>query len=152
MAGNVKPVPEGYHSVTPYLIVNGAVNALEFYKKVFGATEKFRMPMADGRLGHAEIVIGDSVIMLADEHPERGYLGPHARGGTPVSIMLYVEDVDAVAPRFVASGGKVLQPVKDQFYGDRSGTFEDPFGHQWTIGTHKEDLTMEEMEQRAPKG
>ena len=114
--------------------------------------EKFRMPMADGRLGHAEIVVGDSVIMLADEHPERGYLGPQARGGTAVSIMLYVEDVDTVARRFMQAGGKVLQEVKDQFYGDRSGTFEDPFGHQWTIGTHKEDLTPEEMERRAPKG
>jgi PhnB protein len=152
MSGNVKPIPEGYRSVTPYLIINGAAKAIEFYKKVFGATEKFRMPMADGRLGHAEIVIGDSVIMLADEHPEHGYMGPHARGGTPVGMMLYVDDVDAVAPRFVASGGKVLQPVKDQFYGDRSGTFEDPFGHQWTISTHKEDLTPEEMERRAPKG
>jgi len=152
MAGNVKPIPEGYHSVTPYLIIKGAANAIEFYKKVFGATEKFRMPMADGRLGHAEIVIGDSVIMLADEHPERGYLSPQARGGTPVSMMLYVDDVDTVARRFVQAGGKVLQEVKDQFYGDRSGTFEDPFGHQWTVGTHKEDLTMEEMERRAPKG
>ena len=152
MAGNVKPIPQGYHSVTPYLIIKGAANAIEFYKKVFGATEKFRMPMADGRLGHAEIVVGDSVIMLADEHPERGYLGPQARGGTAVSIMLYVEDVDTVARRFVQAGGKVLQEVKDQFYGDRSGTFEDPFGHQLTIGTHKEDLTPEEMERRAPKG
>ncbi len=152
MAGNVKPIPEGYHSVTPYLIIQGAAKAIEFYKSVFGATEKFRMPMDDGRLGHAEIVIGDSVVMMADEHPERGYVGPRARGGTPVSMMVYVEDVDAVARRFVQAGGKVLQEVKDQFYGDRSGTFEDPFGHQWTIGTHKEDLTAEEMERRAPRG
>lgn len=152
MAGNVKPIPEGYHSVTPYLIIQGAAQAIEFYKSVFGATEKFRMPMDDGRLGHAEIVIGDSVVMMADEHPERGYVGPRARGGTPVSMMVYVEDVDAVARRFVQAGGKVLQEVKDQFYGDRSGTFEDPFGHQWTIGTHKEDLTAEEMERRAPRG
>ena len=152
MAGNVKPIPEGYHSVTPYLIIKGAAKAIEFYKKVFGATEKFRMPMADGRLGHAEIQVGDSMIMLADEHPERGYLGPQARGGTPVSMMLYVEDVDTVARKFVQAGGKVLQEVKDQFYGDRSGTFEDPFGHQWTVSTHKEDLTPEEMERRAPKG
>jgi PhnB protein len=152
MAGNVKPIPQGYHSVTPYLVIKGAAKAIEFYKNVFGATEKMRMPMPDGRLGHAEIVVGDSVIMLADEHPERGYLGPQARGGTPVSMMLFVEDVDTVARRFVQAGGKVLQEVKDQFYGDRSGTFEDPFGHQWTVGTHKEDLTPEEMERRAPKG
>jgi PhnB protein len=152
MAGNVKPIPEGYHSVTPYLVMRGAADAIDFYKKAFGATEKYRMTMADGRLGHAEIMIGDSVIMLADEHPEMGYRGPHSYGGTPVSMMVYVEDVDAVAPRFVAAGGKVLRAVQDQFYGDRSGSFEDPFGHQWTIGTHKEDLTPEELARRAPKG
>jgi PhnB protein len=152
MAGNVKPIPEGYHSVTPYLIIDGAAKAIEFYKKVFRATEKLRMPMPDGRIGHAEIVVGDSVIMLADEHPERGYRSPKARGGTSVGLMLYVEDVDAVASRFVEAGGKVLNEVKDQFYGDRSGNFEDPFGHQWTVGTHKEDLTAEEVARRAPKG
>ena len=152
MPGNVKPIPAGYHSVTPYLVINGAAAAIDFYKKVFGATEKYRMPMPNGRLGHAEITIGDSVIMMADEHPEQGFRGPKSYGGTPVGIMLYVEDVDAVAPKFVAAGGKVLRAVQDQFYGDRSGTFEDPFGHQWTIGTHKEDLTPEEIERRAPKG
>src|SRR5437773_835353 len=106
MAGKVKPIPEGYHSVTPYLIIMGAAKALDFYRNVLGATEKFRMPMADGRIGHAEIVIGDSIIMLADEFPERGSLGPQSRGGSSVGIMLYVEDVDAVAPRFVSAGGK----------------------------------------------
>ena len=151
MAGKVKPIPEGYHSITPYLVMSGAVNALEFYKKVFGATELLRMPMADGRLGHAEIRIGDSVIMMADEHPEMGYRGPKSYGGTPVSIMVYVEDVDAVSEKFVAAGGKVQRAVQNQFYGDRSGTFEDPFGHVWTIATHVEDLSPEEMERRAPK-
>jgi PhnB protein len=152
MAGNVKPIPEGYHSVTPYLTIKGAAGAIDFYKKVFGAKEKFRMPMPDGRIAHAEIIIGDSVIMMGDEHPEMGQLSPQSRGGSSVGLMVYVEDVDAVAPQFVAAGGKVLRAVQDQFYGDRSGTFEDPFGHQWTIGTHKEDLTPEEIARRAPKG
>jgi PhnB protein len=152
MAGKVNPIPETYGSVTPYLIISGAAKALEFYKNVFGATEMMRMPMPDGRLGHAEIRIGDSVIMMADEHPEMGYRSPKSYGGSPVGIMLYVEDVDAVAKKFVAAGGKVQREVQNQFYGDRSGTFEDPFGHVWTIGTHIEDLTPEEMERRAPKG
>jgi len=151
MAGNVKPIPEGYHSVTPYLVIDGAAAAIEFYKKVFGATEKYRMTMPNGRLGHAEITNGDSVVMLADEHPEQGHRGPKSLGGTAVGLMVYVENVDSVAPNFVANGGKILRPVQDQFYGDRSGTFEDPFGHQWTVGTHKEDLTPEEIERRAPK-
>jgi PhnB protein len=151
MAGNVKPIPEGYHSVTPYLVIDGAAAAIDFYKKVFGATEKYRMTMPNGRLGHAEITIGDSVVMLADEHPEQGHRGPKSLGGTPVGLMVYVENVDSVAAKFVANGGKILRPVQDQFYGDRSGTFEDPFGHQWTVGTHKEDLTPEEIERRAPK-
>src|SRR5262245_7074187 len=120
MAGHVKRIPEGYQSVPLSLVIKGAAKAIEFYKNVFGATEEVRMPMPDGRLGHAEIVVGDSGIMLADEHPERGYLGPQARGGTPVSMMLFVEDVATVARRFVQAGGKLLQEVKDQFYGDRS--------------------------------
>ena len=152
MAGNVKPIPEGYHSITPYLYIKGAANALEFYKKVFGGTEKYRMTMEDGRLGHAEIKIGDSVIMMADEYPERNVRGPQSLGGTSVGLMVFVEDVDAVANRFVAAGGKVERPVQDQFYGDRSGTFADPFGHTWTIATHKEDLSPQEIERRAPKG
>jgi PhnB protein len=144
----VKPIPEGYHSVTPYLIVRGAERALEFYKKAFGATELMRFPAAEGKIGHAEIKIGDSPIMLADEFPDMGYRSPQSVGGTPVSIMLYVEDVDAVAKRAVAAGAKEQRPVKDQFYGDRSGTFEDPFGHVWNIATHKEDLSIEEVRRR----
>lgn len=144
-----KSVPDGYHTATPYLIINGAAAALKFYKEAFGATELFRMDAPGGKIGHAEIKIGDSPIMLADEYPDMGYRGPQAIGGTPVSIMLYVEDVDAVFNRTVAAGGKVKQPVKDQFYGDRSGTLEDPFGHVWTIATHKEDLTPEEIGKRA---
>jgi PhnB protein len=145
----VKPVPDGYHSVTPYLIISGAAAALEFYKKSFGATELLRMDAPGGKIAHAEIKIGDSPIMLADEHPDMGYRSPQAIGGTPVSIMIYVEDVDAVFNRTVAAGAKVRQPVKDQFYGDRSGAVEDPFGHVWTIATHKEDLTPEEIGRRA---
>jgi PhnB protein len=144
----VKPIPDGYHSVTPYLIVNGAASAIEFYKKAFGATEILRFPGPDGKIGHAEIKIGDSPIMLADENPQMLARSPKAYGGTPVSIMLYIKDVDATASQAVAAGAKVLRPVKDQFYGDRSGTFEDPFGHMWTISTHKEDVSMEEMNRR----
>lgn len=145
----VKPVPDGYHSVTPYLIISGAAAALEFYKKAFGATELLRMDAPGGKIGHAEIKIGDSPIMLADEHLDMGYRSPQAIGGTPVNIMIYVEDVDVVFNRTIAAGAKVKQPVKDQFYGDRSGTVEDPFGHVWTIATHKEDLTPEEIGKRA---
>jgi PhnB protein len=150
----VKPIPEGYHSVTPYLIVSGAAAALDFYKKAFGATELFRMPMPDGKIGHAEIRIGDSHIMLADEpqneiHRQIGYRAPKSLGGTTTGIMLYVEDVDAMAKQAVAAGAKEVRPVLDQFYGDRSGTFVDPFGHVWTIGTHKEDVSSEEMQRRA---
>jgi PhnB protein len=145
----VKAIPEGYHSVTPYLIVKGAAEAIEFYKAALGATELFRMQSPGGQIGHAEIKIGDSQIMLADEHPDMGYVGPQTLGGSPVSLMVYVEDVDAVAARTRAAGAKVLREVQDQFYGDRSGTFQDPFGHVWTISTHKEDLTPEEMDRRA---
>ena len=148
MATAVKPIPEGYHSATPYLIVNGGANAIEFYKKAFGAKEIMRMPRPDGKIGHAEIKIGDSPIMLADEVPEMGHRSPQSLGGTPVSIMLYVEDVDAVAGKATAAGAKVLRPVENQFYGDRSGTFSDPFGHQWHISTHKEDVSPEEMKKR----
>jgi PhnB protein len=144
----VKPIPEGYHSVTPYLIVDGAADAIEYYKKAFGATELFRMPMPGGKIGHAELKIGDSPIMLADEHPDMGYKSPMSWGGSPVSLMLYVDDVDAVFKQAIAAGGKEQRAVQDQFYGDRSGTFADPFGHVWTVSTHKEDVSMEEMEQR----
>ena len=148
MAGKVKPIPDGYHTATPYLILQGAAAALDFYKKTFRATEIMRMALPDGRIGHAEIRIGDSVIMLADEVPEMGYRGPKALGGSPVRLMLYVEDVDAVVARAVAAGAKITQPVQDKFYGDRNGVIEDPFGHVWTISTHKEDVPPEEMDKR----
>jgi PhnB protein len=147
--GKAKSVPDGYHSVTPYLIIDGAARALDYYKRVFGATERMRMPGPDGKIGHAEISIGDSVIMMADEHVEMGARAPRAFGGTAVSIMLYVNDVDATVKAAVAEGAKLLQPVEDKFYGDRAGTIEDPFGHQWHIGTHKEDVPPEELKRRA---
>lgn len=149
MAGKVKPIPEGYHTATPYLIVNGAANAIEFYKKAFGAKELFRMVQPDGKIGHAEIRIGDSAIMLADEVSERGYRSPQSLGGSPVSIHLYVEDVDAVFNQAVAAGAKVQRPVQDQFYGDRAGGVVDPFGHVWHLSTHKEDVAPEELKKRA---
>ena len=149
MASKVKPIPEGYHTATPYLIVRDAAGALEFYKKAFGATELFRMAGPGGKVMHAEIQIGDSRLMLADEFPEMGYRGPQALGGSPVGICLYVEDVDALAARATAAGAKVRRPVQDQFYGDRSGTFEDPYGHVWTLATHIEDLTPEQIHERA---
>jgi PhnB protein len=145
----VQPIPAGYHTVTPYLIVKGGVKALEFYKRAFGARELFRMAGPDGKIGHAEIQIGDSPIMLADEFPEMGAVSPQTLGGTPAFIVLYVEDVDARFQQAIAAGGKALRPVKDQFYGDRSGTLLDPFGHQWTIATHLEDVSSEEMQRRA---
>jgi PhnB protein len=144
----VKPIPDGYHTVTPYLVVQGASKALDFYKKAFGATELFRMPGPGGKVMHAEIKIGDSPVMLADEFPEMDARGPQALGGTPVGLMIYCEDVDAVFDRAVTAGAKVLRPVVDQFYGDRSGTLSDPFGHKWTIATHKEDVPMAEMQRR----
>ena len=145
----VKPIPEGYHSVTPYLIIKGAADAIEFYKKAFGATELFRFPAPDGKIGHAEIKIGDSPIMLADEFAEMGYKGPQALGGSPVSLMIYLEDVDTVFNRAVEAGASVKEAVQDKFYGDRTGTLTDPFGHLWHVATHKEDDSMEEMEERA---
>jgi PhnB protein len=144
-----KPIPEGYHSVTPYLIIRGAAAAIEFYTKAFGATELFRFPAPDGKIGHAEIKIGDSPIMLADEYPDMGYKGPQTLGGSPVSLMIYVDDVDTVFDRAVAAGAKTREAVSDKFYGDRIGTLEDPFGHVWHVSTHKEDVSVEEMERRA---
>jgi len=144
---NVKPIPDGYHSVTPYLIINGATKALDFYKKAFGATEMFRMEH-EGKIGHAEIKIGDSPVMLADEQPAMGYVGPEKLGNSPVSLMIYVEDVDKVYKQAISSGGTELKAVQDQFYGDRSGTLKDPFGHVWHIATHKEDVSPAEMEKR----
>jgi len=143
-----KPLPAGFHSVTPYLMVRGAARAIEFYKKAFGANEIMRLPDPGGNIAHAEIRIGDSVIMLADEAPERGNRAPPTVGGTPMYVALYVDDVDAVARQAVAGGAKLLIPVTDQFYGDRSGRLEDPFGHIWIVATHKEDMTPEEMQRR----
>jgi len=145
---NVKPIPEGYHSVTPYLIINGAGDAIDFYKKAFGATELFRMPAPEGKIGHAEIKIGDSPIMLADESLEMGYKSATTLSGSPVSLMIYVEDVDKVYNQAIAAGGTEVKGVQDQFYGDRSGTLKDPYGHVWHIATHKEDVTPEEMDKR----
>jgi PhnB protein len=145
----VKPIPEGYHSVTPYLIVGGGGDAIEFYKKAFGAVELFRFPSPDGKIGHAEIKIGDSPIMLADEYPDMGYNGPQTIGGSPVSLMIYVDDVDTVFNQAVTAGATVKEALQDKFYGDRIGTVIDPFGHRWHLATHKEDVSMEEMQRRA---
>ncbi len=145
----VKPIPEGYHSVTPYLIIEGAGEAIEFYKKAFGAKELFRFPTPDGKVGHAEMKIGDSPIMLADAYPAMGYNDPKSLGGSPVSLMIYVEDVDTVFNQAVQSGATVKEVLTDKFYGDRSGSVIDPFGHVWHVATHKEDVSMEEMEERA---
>ena len=146
---NVAPIPEGYHKVTPYLIVDGAAKAIDFYKKVFGATEKMRMPSPGGKVGHAELTLGDSMIMLADEHPEMGARAPHAYSGSPVSLMVYVPDVDATVTTAVAGGAKIVRKVENQFYGDRMGTIEDPFGHRWYVATHVEDVPPDEMAKRA---
>jgi PhnB protein len=144
----VRPVPQGYRTVTPYLIVRGAAQAIDFYQRAFGATEVMRLADPGGKVGHAEIKVGDSPVMLADEFPEMQIIGPQTLGGSPVILLIYVEDVDARFARAVAAGATVLRPVKDQFYGDRSGTLKDPFGHVWTLATHKEDVSPEEMTRR----
>jgi PhnB protein len=143
------PIPKGYHAVTPYLSVHGAADAIAFYKKAFGAKEVMRMPGPGGTIGHAEVQIGGSRIMLADESPEINFRSPRAIGGTPVTIHLYVEDVDKVAKKAVAAGAKLLRPVAEQFYGDRSGSLEDPFGHVWHIATHVKDIPTKELKKRA---
>jgi len=147
----VKPIPDGYPRVTPYLHVDGASKAIEFYRTVFGAKERMRMAAPDGRIGHAELEIGNSMIMLADEHPEMHVLGPKSVGGTPVTVLVYVEDVDRAFERALKAGAKELRPVENQFYGDRSGQFEDPFGHHWNVATHVEDVSPDEMAKRAAK-
>jgi PhnB protein len=144
----VQAIPTGYAGVTAYLIIRDATRALEFYKKAFGATELMRFPAPGGKIGHAEIKIGEGVVMLADESPEMGHKSPQTLGDTAVTLMFYVSDVDAQFAKAVAAGGTVKQPLKDQFYGDRSGTITDPFGHIWTIATHKEDVSPEEMQRR----
>lgn len=149
MAGKVKPIPEQYHNVTPYLIVDGAAAAIDFYQRVFGATEVMRIPAPGGRIGHAEVRLGDSIVMLADESPEMNARAPKSVGGSPVSLLLYVEDVDETVDRAVAAGATLKQPVSDKFYGDRAGGIEDPFGHLWHVATHIEDVSPEEMERRS---
>ena len=147
----VQSIPTGYHTVTPYLIVRNAAAALDFYKKAFGAVELMRFPGPGGKLMHAEIKIGDSPVMLADEMPEEGHVGPQTLGGAAVSLMLYVENVDARFAQAIAAGATVKRAVADQFYGDRTGTLADPFGHVWSLATHKEDVSMEEMQRRMAK-
>jgi PhnB protein len=142
-----KPIPEGYNSVTPYLIVDDAKRAIQFYQDAFGAEEKFRLPMGE-RIGHAEIKIGDSFVMLADEFPEMNHLGPNSRGGPTSSIVLYVEDVDTSFKKALDAGAKEQRPVENQFWGDRMGTLTDPFGHQWSLATHVEDVPESEMQTR----
>jgi PhnB protein len=144
-------IPEGFGTVTPYLVMSGASAAIDFYQKVFNATELYRMPMPNGKVGHAEIRIGNSRLMLADEMPEMNVRGPKSLGGSPVGMCVYVEDCDSVFNRAVAAGAKVERPLADQFYGDRSGTVADPFGHMWTIATHKEDVSPEEIKERMAK-
>ena len=145
----VKPIPEGYHSITPYLVIKGADRAIEYYKKAFGATEIMRMEGPDGKVGHAELKIGDSIFMLGEEMPQTGYRAP--QGGSPVGLMLYVNDVDHVFKQAVAAGGRVDKEIKDQFWGDRNGSVYDPFGHLWTVATHIEDVSEDEMKRRMAK-
>src|SRR6266700_7598932 len=144
----VQAIPSDYAGVTPYLIAKDAVKLLDFYKKAFDATEVMRLPGPGGKVGHAEVKIGQGMVMLADEMPEMGHKSPQTLGGTPITLMFYVADVDAQFARAVAAGGEVKHPLKDQFYGDRSGTITDPFGHIWTIATHVEDVSAEEMQRR----
>ena len=148
MTSKTKPIPDDYRGATPYLCCKDAARAIEFYKQALGAKELMRLPEPSGRIGHAEIKIGDAVIMLSDEYPEMGVRSPQALGGSPVAIHIYVEDVDATAKQAVTAGAKLLRPVADQFYGDRSGTLEDPFGHRWFIATRREDVSPEEMRKR----
>lgn len=140
--------PDQYHILTPYLVIRNASSAIEFYQKVFGAAEQLRMEDPSGKIGHAELKIGDSVLMLADEYPDMGFTGPEAIGGSPVSLMVYVKDVDATFKHAIDLGATEVKPVQDQFYGDRAGTLKDPFGHIWTISTHIEDVSEEELHKR----
>jgi len=145
---DVNPIPEGYPRVTPYLHVSGAAAAIDFYRDILGAEERMRMPAPEGKIGHAELQIGESIVMLADEFPDMGVRGPKSIGGTPVTLHMYVKDVDAVFDAALEAGARSLRPVENQFYGDRTAQFEDPFGHHWSIATHVEDVPPEEMEKR----
>lgn len=149
MSTTVKPIPDGYHSLTPYLYVKGAADAIEFYRTAFGADEMYRIPNADGTIGHAEIKIGDSILMLADENPQIGALSPQSLKGTSFSFVLYVEDADATFKRAIGAGATEKRPLENKFYGDRTGMIADPFGHEWSISTHVEDVSPEEMDKRA---
>jgi PhnB protein len=146
---DVKPIPDGYPQVTPYLCVDGADAAIAFYAKVLGTTERMRMLGPDGKVSHAELQLGDSLVMVADEAPAIGVLSPKTIGGTPVTLSVYVEDIDAVIDRAAQAGATILRPAEDQFYGDRAGQFEDPFGHRWSVATRVEDVSPEEMAKRA---
>jgi PhnB protein len=148
MAGKVNPIPQGYPRVTPYLVLEGAAEAIDFYTRVFGAKERMRMPAPGGKIGHAEIEIGHSMVMLADAVPEMGHKSPRTLGGSPISLLLYVEDVDSTVSKAVENGAKLVRPVENQFYGDRMGGVEDPFGHQWYVASHVEDVSPEEMKRR----
>lgn len=148
MSGKVKPIPDGYHTATPYLVVKGAAKAIEFYKNAFGATELMRMAGPDGGIMHAELKMGDSIIMMSEENPQLGTRSPESLGGSPMSLYLYVEDCDKVLNQAVGAGATATMSVKDQFYGDRSGAVKDPFGHSWHIATHKEDVSMDEIRRR----
>ena len=145
---DVKAIPEGYPRITPYLHVDGAEAAIEFYGKIFGAQERMRMPAPEGKIGHAELMLGDSVLMLADEFPDMGALSPNTIGGSPVTLSVYVDDVDAVFEAALEAGATLVRPIENQFYGDRTGQLEDPFGHRWSIATHVEDVPPDEMERR----
>ena len=145
---DVKPIPDGYPQLTAYIIVDGAKEAIEFYERVFGARERMRLPAPEDKVGHAELVIGDGLLMLADEFPEMGVRSPKTIGGSPVIINLYVEDVDAVFAAALEEGAKEIRPLENQFYGDRTATVEDPFGHRWSIATHIEDVPPDEMQRR----
>jgi PhnB protein len=146
---NVKPIPEGYSTVTPYLIVSNGAGAIDFYRQIFGAVEIMRIPGPGGRVGHAELRIGGSIIMLADENSQSGIFGPQPGKRPPVSLLIYVDQVDAVTAKAELNGAKIVRPPKDQFYGDRTATLTDPFGHEWTVATHVEDVSLEEMQKRA---
>lgn len=148
MSKAVKAIPDGYHAVTPYLLIRGAADAIEFYKKAFGAEEVLRLQGPDGKIGHSEVKIGDSRVMLADEHPDMDFLGPQSRGGTTVSLLIYVPDADTLFAQAIAAGATEMKPLCDQFYGDRSGTIVDPWGHVWSIATHIEDLEPAEIQRR----
>ena len=145
---NVRPVPDNYPTLTPYLIVDSAPKAIDFYTRIFGATERARLESPDGRVAHAEIELGDSVLMLADEFPDMGNLGPKALGGEAVTLTIYVENVDATVDAAIKAGAKELRPIQDQFYGDRSGMIEDPFGYKWSVQTHVEDVSIDELKRR----